>query len=309
MQGLLSFPLTPFTARDHGGTVHEAAFVEHLERQIAAGPSAIFVGCGTGEYSSLTPAEQERVIHVAVRVAAGRLPVYAGAGGGAGSARAAVRAAADAGADGVLLLPPYLVSGGSDGLLDHVRFAVRDSPIPAIVYQRATALFTPRTAVELLEIKEIRGLKDGVGDVDLMQRIVSAIRSSEHPRAQGFGFFNGLPTAELSQPAYRAIGVPAYSSAVHCFAPEITHAFARALDSGDVATIQLLTTAFFSPLAALRDSHPGYAVSIVKAGARLAGLDAGPVRPPLVDLSEGHLEQLRRILADGRRALAQIRAH
>jgi len=148
------------------------------------------------------------------------------------------------------------------------------------------------------------GLKDGLGDVEQMQRIVATVRTSGHPRAAGFAFLNGLPTAELSARAYRAIGVGSYSSAVHCFAPDLAHAFARALDAGDDALVDALLAAFLLPLAELRDKVPGYAVALVKAAARLEGLPVGPVRPPLVEASPEHVQELARIIAAGRAVLA-----
>jgi len=131
-----------------------------------------------------------------------------------------------------------------------------------------------------------------------MLRLVTAVRTSGHPRAADFGFLNGLPTAELSVQAYQAIGVDSYSSAVLCFAPDIATAFHRAVGAGDLAVTQRLLKEFYLPFAALRDKAPGYAVSLVKAAAGL-----GPVRPPLVDPSPEHLAELRRIIERGRAAL------
>jgi 5-dehydro-4-deoxyglucarate dehydratase len=108
-----------------------------------------------------------------------------------------------------------------------------------------------------------------------------------------------MPTAEATVPAYRAIGVDLYSSAAFCFAPEVSMAFYRALTEGDKATERRLLAEFFYPLSQLRAQVPGYAVSLVKAGVRLRGLDAGSVRPPLVDPSPEHLEELGGILAVG----------
>ena len=100
----------------------------------------------------------------------------------------------------------------------------------------ATTPSSPReTVVELARTEGIIGLKDGLGDLDLMQRIVSAVRT-EVPG--DFLYFNGLPTAELTGLAYRGLGVTLYSSAVFCFAPEIALAFHRALDTGDDATVE-----------------------------------------------------------------------
>jgi 5-dehydro-4-deoxyglucarate dehydratase len=300
LHGLLSFPLTPFTA---DGKVNLAVLADHVEQQLAAGPSGLFVACGTGEFSSLSLPEYRDVVGAAVQVCAGRAPVFAGAGGGAAMARDFAAAAGEAGADGLLLLPPYLVHSTPAGLVEHVRCVAEATTLPITVYQRANAVLDPAAAVALLDLPTVVGIKDGRGDVSAMLRLVTAIRTSGHPRAAGFGFLNGLPTAELSVQAYRAIGVESYSSAVLCFVPDIATAFYRAVDSGDAATVQRLLAAFYLPFVALRDLVPGYAVALVKAGARLEGLDMGPVRPPLVDATEEHVAQLATIVAAGRAAL------
>ena len=155
------------------------------------------------------------------------MPVVAGAGYGTALAVRYARLAEEAGADGLLAMPPYLVVAGQEGLLRHYReLAAATAPADVIVYQRDNAVFTPETVVELARTDGIIGFKDGLGDLDLMQRIVSAVRT-EVPG--DFLYFNGLPTAELTGLAYRGIGVTLYSSAVFCFAPEIALAFHRAL--------------------------------------------------------------------------------
>ncbi len=298
--GLLSFPLTPFDASDR---IDPGLLADHLTRQLESSPAALFVACGTGEFTALTQDEYADVVRTAVRVAAGRVPVYAGAGGGPGLARGYVAAAHECGADGVLLLPPYLVTSTPAGLVRHIRYVAHDSPVPVVVYQRANAVLDPVAAVELLDVPAVTGIKDGIGDVDAMLRIVTAIRTSGHERAGSFDFLNGLPTAELSAQAYRAIGVHAYSSAVLTFVPEIATAFHSSVAEGtDMA--QRLLASFYVPFAQLRDKVPGYAVSLVKAGSRLTGHDLGGVRPPLVDPTPEHLGRLTEIIAAGRAALA-----
>ncbi|MBQ1073309.1 5-dehydro-4-deoxyglucarate dehydratase [Micromonospora sp. C31] len=303
LHGLLSFPLTPFTSDD---TVDLAVFAEHVAQQVAAGPSALFVACGTGEFTALHRDEYREVVSTAVRVAGGRLPIFAGTGGGPQCAREFAQIAADCGADGLLLLPPYLVTSTPTGLVRHVAYVAGGTPLPIMVYQRANALLDPAAAVALLDIPTVTGVKDGRGDVDAMLRLVTAVRTSGHPRAGEFGFLNGLPTAELSVQAYAAIGVESYSSAVLCFAPDIATAFHRAVRTGDDETVTALLAEFYLPLVALRDEVPGYAVALVKAGARLNGLPMGPVRPPLVDPSPAHVEQLAGILDRGRSVLARL---
>jgi 5-dehydro-4-deoxyglucarate dehydratase len=304
LRGLLSFPLTPFT--NDGAAVNFEVFVDHLREQVAAGPSGLFVACGTGEFTALSLAEHRDIVTTAVETVARKIPVFAGTGGGPQIARDFARAATEAGADGLLLLPPYLVETTPAGLVRHVRFVAEATPLPIVVYQRANAVLNPAAAVELLDIPNVVGIKDGRGDVDAMLRLVTAVRTSGHPRAAEFGFLNGLPTAELSVKAYEAIGVESYSSAVLCFAPQIATRFYRAVREGDDEAMNALLTSFYLPLVALRDRVPGGAVSLVKAGAMLHGLHMGPVRPPLLTASEDDVVALAGIIFEGMTALEKL---
>lgn len=303
LDGLLAFPLTPFT---EDLTVNLDAFAEQVERHVAAGAGALFVACGTGEFSSLAPDELAAILRTAREVVAGRVPVWVGAGGGAAAARAGIAAAEDGGRSSTPSAPPYLVSGPPSGLVDFVRFAVGETSVPVIVYHRSPGVFTASSARSLLDIPSVAGLKDGYGDVDLMTRIVTEIRSAGTERARDFLFFNGLPTAEMSAKAYSAIGVRRYSSAVHCFAPEIAHRFHRALADGDTAVMDTLLAGFYLPFVALRDETPGFAVSLVKAAARLRGAKVGPVRPPFVEPTAAQLERLEKIVEHGFAVLRKI---
>jgi len=301
LDGILFFPITPFNEDD---TVNHAALTAHLENGIGYAPGAIFIACGTGEFHTLAVDEFAAIVATAVTVSAGHTPVFAGVGGPIASARLMAQKAAEAGADGLLLLPPYLVGSPVEGLLDYVRAIADSSDLPIIVYHRGNAQFTVASAVEVSTIPTVIGFKDGVGDLDLMSRIVRAVQDSTTAAGKEFQFFNGLPTAESSQAAYRAIGVELYSSATFAFAPDISVAFYDSLSSGDTELTNALSRDFFHPLVALRDQVPGYAVALVKAGARLGGIAAGRVRPPLRDISAAHEAELITILAAGRRVLA-----
>ncbi|MFD5256143.1 5-dehydro-4-deoxyglucarate dehydratase [Streptomyces bobili] len=286
----------PVTAYGPDGSLDLDTFRAHVRRGIDAGAAAVFACCGTGEFHALTPEEFETCVAAAVEETAGRVPVVAGAGYGTALAVRYARLAHAAGADGLLAMPPYLVIAGQEGLLRHYREVAAATPLPVIVYQRDNAAFTPETVVGLARTDGIIGLKDGLGDLDLMQRIVSAVRT-EVPG--DFLYFNGLPTAEQTQLAYAAIGVTLYSSAVFCFAPEIALAFHRALATGDESTAHRLLDGFYRPFVELRAQGRGYAVSLVKAGVRLRGLDVGEVRPPLHEPGEDHVKQLAQLIERG----------
>ncbi|CAA0111431.1 putative 5-dehydro-4-deoxyglucarate dehydratase [Mycolicibacterium vanbaalenii] len=297
--GVLFFPVTPFT---DSGNVDFDVLARHIAKGVEAGPGGVFIACGTGEFHAMDEQEFGEVVRTAVEVVAGRVPVYAGAGGSVAHAKRFAKAAKESGADGLLLLPPYLVEVPQAGLVDYTRAVAGATDLPVIVYNRNNARFTEASAVAVAEIDNVIGFKDGTGNLDMVGRIVQAVTDEVDP---DFLFFNGLPTAETTQQAYRAIGVPLYSSAAFAFAPDLALAFYDALKAGNTGLADALLRAFFHPLVRLRDTVPGYAVSLVKAGVTMAGIPAGPVRPPLVMPTPEDLTQLQSITAAGRAVLAE----
>lgn len=292
-RGPLFFPVTAYGP---DGSIDLDVYRTHVRRGVDAGAAAVFACCGTGEFHALLPEEFEACVRAAVEAAGGRVPVVAGAGYGTALAVRYAGLARVAGADGLLAMPPYLVVPGQEGLLRHYGEIAAATELPVIVYQRDNAVFTPETVVELARTEGIIGFKDGLGDLDLMQRIVSAVRTGV---PGDFLYFNGLPTAEQTQLAYRGIGIGLYSSAVFCFAPEIALAFHRALRTGDQDTARRLLDGFYRPFVELRAQGRGYAVALVKAGVRLRGLDVGEVRPPLHEPAEDHVKQLAQLIERG----------
>ncbi|MFJ2189145.1 5-dehydro-4-deoxyglucarate dehydratase [Kitasatospora sp. NPDC087861] len=298
LDGLLFFPVTAF---GQDGGFDPGGYRHHLEARLADGPAAVFAACGTGEFPALAPAEYERCVAVAVAAAAGRVPVISGTGYGTALAREYAAAAERAGADGLLVLPPEGVDGGQEGLARHYEALAAGTGLDLILYQRGQLAFEPATVARLAEVPTVIGLKDGRGDLDLMLRIVSAVRTADRP---DFRFFNGMPTAEMTQLAYRAIGVPLYSSAIFCFAPDLALAFHRAFDKEDTATLATLVDVFLRPYVELRRRRPGYAVSLVKAATRAAGHPVGTVRAPLAEPEPEHVRALRDLVDRAREVLA-----
>ncbi|MGW0556299.1 5-dehydro-4-deoxyglucarate dehydratase [Streptomyces sp. NPDC002926] len=299
-QGPLFFPVTAYGP---DGALDLDAFRAHVRTGIDAGAAAVFACCGTGEFHALTPEEFRDCVAAAVEETAGEVPVVAGAGYGTALAVRFATLAEEAGADGLLAMPPYLVIADQRGLLRHYTALAAATSLDVIVYQRDNAVFAPETVVGLAQVDGIIGLKDGYGDLDLMQRIVSAVRRDLPD--QDFLYFNGLPTAELTALAYRGIGVTLYSSAVFAFAPDIALAFHRALTTGDDKTVARLLDGFYVPLVELRNLGRGYAVSLVKAGVRLGGLDVGEVRPPLSEPLALHIKALAALIERGRALLGE----
>ncbi|MFI0778560.1 5-dehydro-4-deoxyglucarate dehydratase [Streptomyces sp. NPDC021212] len=301
LDGLLFFPVTAYGP---DGALDLEVYRTHVRRGIEGGAGAVFACCGTGEFHALTPEEFHDCVTVAVEEAAAveaaggvRVPVVAGAGYGTALAIQYAKLAERAGADGLLAMPPYLVVADQEGLVRHYTALAGATGLEVVVYQRDNAVFAPETVARLARVPGIIGLKDGLGDLDLMQRIVSAVR--EAGAEEGFRYFNGLPTAELTGLAYRAIGVTLYSSAVFCFLPEVALAFHRALMAGEDDVVNRLLDGFFRPLVELRNQGRGYAVSLVKAGVRLRGLDVGEVRSPLSEPSAAHVKELAGLIERG----------
>ncbi|WP_454699312.1 5-dehydro-4-deoxyglucarate dehydratase [Arthrobacter humicola] len=291
--GVLFFPVTPFTPE---GGVDVDILKEHITSRLPHGPGGVFPACGTGEFHALSLDEVRTVVTAAVEAVAGQVPVVAGAGGPLGHALAAARVAEEAGADALLVLPPYLVTGPTDGLVAYIEAVASASSLPVIVYHRGNAKYTAASMTRLAANPKVIGFKDGLGDVGLAQEIVSAINATGR---EDFLLFNGLLTAELTQGAYRGLGIPLYSSAAFAMAPEIAKAYYDAYISGDEDRRHALLDGFYAPLVRLRDQTPGFGVSLIKAGLRLGGLPVGPVRAPLVDPTEEQLVQLKSILAKG----------
>jgi len=288
-RGVLSFPLTSF--RDDG-TLDPDAYRAYLALQLERNPGAVFPACGTGEFTALDEDEYRTVVTAAVEVTAGRVPVVAGIGYGWAQALRFARIAEEAGADAALVLPHYLVKAPEAGLVEQLRRIAAGTRLPLIAYQRDQVAFTADGLRRIADISTVVGLKDGHSDLDRLQRLTLAA-------PDGFLFFNGAATAEIQARAYAAVGVPAYSSAVHAFAPEIANAFFAAARDGDDKTADRLLRDFYVPLVELRDRVPGYAVSLVKAAARLRGRRVGPVRAPLTDPSPADLDELRTLLTAG----------
>jgi 5-dehydro-4-deoxyglucarate dehydratase len=281
--GLLSFPVTDF---DRDGNFKADTYASRLEWLAPYGASALFAAGGTGEFFSLALDEYENIVRTAVETCAGKVPILAGAGGPTRTAIAYAKAAQRAGAAGILLLPHYLTEASLDGIARYVEEVTRSVDIGVIIYNRANSKLDAPTLERLAErLPNLIGFKDGIGEIERMVTIRRRL-------GDRFAYLGGLPTAEVYAAAYKAIGVPVYSSAVFNFIPKTAMDFYHAITNHDEATVNRLIEDFFLPYLDIRNRKAGYAVSIVKAGAKLIGRDAGPVRAPLTDLDDSELEQL-----------------
>jgi len=285
--GLLSFPVTDF---DAALDFRPQTYASRLEWLMPYGASALFAAGGTGELFSLLPQEHAAVVRTAVETCRGRVPILAGVGGPTRTAIDLARESERLGAAGLLLLPHYLTEAPQEGLAAHVEAVCRAVRIGVVVYNRGVCRLSADTLARLAErCANLVGFKDGIGEIELMVAIRRRL-------GERLAYLGGLPTAEVYAAAYKAIGVPVYSSAVFNFVPRTAMQFYDALAKDDQATTGRLLDSFFLPYLAIRNRRSGYAVSIVKAGTRLVGRDAGPVRPPLTDLLPAEVEELHGLI-------------
>jgi 5-dehydro-4-deoxyglucarate dehydratase len=281
--GLLSFPVTHF---DADLQFDERRYREHLEWQAGYDIAGLFAAGGTGEGFSLTSAEIDRVVRVAVDQVNGRVPVLAPAMGGTAQSIAHAKAAQDAGADGVLLFPPYLTEAPGRGLVDHIGAVCSATDLGVIVYSRANAVLVDATVARVADRNpNLIGLKDGVGDIESLTRTYAKV-------GDRLIYVGGLPTAETFALPLLQLGVSTYSSALYNFLPEFALRFYAAVQAQNRPAVYGMLNDFVLPYLDIRDRAKGYAVSIIKAGLTVVGRDGGRVRPPLTDLTEVELAQL-----------------
>ena len=175
--GILFFPVTPFTA---DGTIDHELLAAHVATGVEAGAGGVFPACGTGEFHALSESEAAAVTRTAVSAVAGRVPVIAGAGGPLGHAIEVAKAAADAGADGLLVLPPYLVGGTQAGLAAYVEQIIDAADLPVIIYHRGSAQDSVETVrrlvASLTAVQSAFGVpEDSLSEVELVITSLDAV--------------------------------------------------------------------------------------------------------------------------------------
>ena len=278
--------VTPF--RD--GAFDEGAFRKLVEWQIENGSSGL-VPCGTtGESPTLSHDEHMKVTEVCIEVAAGRVPVIAGAGSNS-TAEAVMLAshAEKAGADAVLVVTPYYNKPNQEGMFRHFEAVHEAISIPIVMYNipgRSIVDLSLETMARLAEMPRIVGLKDATGDI---------ARVSDYRKAIGPEFcqLSGNDEAALAHFAHGGHGCISVSANV---APKLCADFQRALAAGDLARARALNDVLH-PLhrAMFSDTSPGpckYALSRVhdwiSAEVRLPIVAPGESASAAVDAALNH---------------------
>ena len=285
--GMLAFPITDFTPT---GEVAFDAFARRVEWMCGFGVSAVFPGAGAGEFFSLSGSECDELVRTALAATPPGVPVFASVGCSTQEAAAAARRAERSGAHGILLMPPYLTRATQDGLFQHIKAICDAVSIAVIVYSRANCVLTCDTVERLAErCPNFAGFKDGAGDVE-------DILSTRLALGDRLLFINGMPTAEVFAYAYSGMGITTYSSGIFNFIPQIAKRFHNALKHGDRAVSDLILREFLRPYLGIRGNKPGYAVTILRAGAEIIGRGAGPARPPLSEITIDEYQALEKLI-------------
>jgi 5-dehydro-4-deoxyglucarate dehydratase len=285
--GLLSFPVTDF---DDNGNFNSGTFADRVEWFVGHDVSSVFVAGGTGEFFSLTVDEYKEIVTISVNVVKERVPVIASAGRSVAEAKIFTQIAEKAGIHAILLFPPYLTECPEDGVYEYAKAIINNTSLPVIYYNRGNGVLSTKYIKKLAdECPNFIGLKDGTGNIQDLNDIIKTV-------GDRLSYIGGVPTAEIIAEAYLSIGVNTYSSAAFNFVPELANTFYKALRAGDKETVKSISQKFYIPLVRLRGKKQGYAVSLIKAGAKLIGKSAGDVRPPLCMPNETDLAELKRII-------------
>jgi len=284
LSGVIAFPITPFKS---DLSLDVEGLQENLAKLLAHPICAVVAAGGTGEMYSLTPAEHLEVIQTTVAATQGRVPVIAGVGFNQQLATETARAAVEAGANGILVFPPYYPNADDDGLLAYYRAIGDATRLGMFIYSRDWANFTPAMVERLTSIPNLIAWKDGQGDIRRYQAIINRVGDRLH-------WIGGA--GDDLVPAYYSMGIRTYTSSIATVAPQLSLRLHELAANGCHDELTSLLKTSVIPLYAIRARRKGYEVSTMKALMDMAGLHGGPVRPPLVNVRAEEKEELHAIL-------------
>ena len=290
---MIAFPVTPFNADLSLDISGLRKNIRHLLQHPIA---AIVAAGGTGEMYSLTPSEHVAMVRAIVEEAGGRIPVISGTGFNSRIAVELARQSAQAGADGILALPPYYPNADEEGLADYYAAIGAATPLGLFIYSRdwvnPGAAWVERAAAR---IPTLIGWKDGQGDVARYQQIMNRLGDRLY-------WIGGAGDAWV--PAYYSIGIRTYTSSIATVAPGLSLQLHEAASAGNSALLMQLMNEYVVPLFALRARRKGYEVTVMKEMMNQIGLSAGPVRPPLPCLRSEEIEEIKVMLQKWRPVLS-----
>lgn len=276
--------ITPFTA---DGKVNEKVLAEIIEYQIAHSTDAIVICGTTGESATLDHNEHTQAIKVAVDVTAGRIPVIAGTG--SNDTAYALKLSNDAeklGVDGLLMVTPYYNKASQEGLIKHFNYVADRVSTPIILYNvpsRTGCEIKPETYAELAKHKMIYAAKEATGNLSSIAKTISLV-------PEDFAIYSG--NDDQITPIM-SLGGKGVISVLSNILPQVAHDIAQTALDGDFKKSAELQLKYFELCNAMfMDVNP----IPVKAAMRLMGIDVGPLRLPLCDMTPANTEKLKSVL-------------
>lgn len=286
IRGIIPATITPFTPDER---VDEAAFRKVVTAQIDQGVHGLFPAGTGGEFSTLTLEEKQRLMTLAVEVAAGRVFVMPNVGAITTAESVALARHAEAtGCDAVSAVTPFFLKPSQDELFAHYRAICRAVKIPVLAYnipERTGVAIASGTVFRLArELPNFIGIKDSTGDLSAAADLVQ-----EAPA--GFRVFMGRDTLIFGALLYGCAGAVAACANV---APATAVGIYRAWEAGDLVTARAMQVRL-APVRKLFGvgSHPA---GLKEAMVQLGMLECGRCRRPTGELSPGQKDEVRAIL-------------
>ncbi len=285
LRGAFGFPVTPF---NKDLSLNLKGLARNVDEMAGYPFCAMVAAGGTGEVYSLSIDEIEAVVRTTVEAVNGRMPVVAGTGFNTPMGVEIARRLEKAGADSILVLPPYYSNSPFEGVVDFYRAIGEATGLPLMIYSRDWAAFTPQQVARIAErVPSLACWKDGQGDVRKYQRIMNYV-------GDRLAWIGGL--GDDCVPGYFSIGVQAYTSSISNIAPKLSLDLAKAAMARDFACLDRLMARYVQPLYAIRERQRGYEVAVMKDAMEMLGMPAGPVRPPLMNVREQDLADIRALM-------------
>ncbi len=282
-KGAIVAIVTPFKK----GKLDEASLRKLIEFQIKNGTDGI-VPCGTtGESSTLSHEEHDKVIEIAIDAVNKRVPVIAGTGSNStAEAIRLTRHAYKAGADGALMVAPYYNRPTQEGLYQHYKAVAEAVPIPIIIYNipgRTGVNINPDTLARLAKFKNIVGVKEASGSIKQMSDVIGLCGPN----------FTVLSGDDLFTLPLMAMGGHGVISVVSNVAPADMAGLVDAFAAGDLKKAKALHFKMSGLIDALFiETNP----TPVKAALSLMKKISYEVRLPLYKLSDANYEKLKKVM-------------
>jgi len=286
LEGVIAFPVTNFKS-DYSLDVD--AYRTNVAEMVKFPLCAVVAAGGTGELYSVTPEEHLQLVEATVAEAGGKTAVLAGVGFGGGLSVELARKAQAAGADGILMFPPYYPNADFEGLLRYYKAIGEAVDLGLFLYSRDTVNLSPSQVFRLASaIPNLIALKEGQGDIRNYQRIMERCGDKLH-------WIGGI--GDDMVPGYYSIGVRTYTSSIATIAPRLSLQLHERASMLDYPSLGRLMRNYVLPLYAMRARRKGYEVSIMKKAMEILGKPAGPVRPPLPDVRPEEVKELESLMA------------